>query len=124
MQSYNVLLVCLVAVASTLLSLTEGANQKCYVCDSVMNPAGCGQSVFLSATIKQETDCLCCTKTNKDSVVKRDCIKDNAFDCFPLVDRSVCLSDLCNSAPPTRVVFSLIGQAMFLGAALIVMFRH
>jgi len=123
MPSYNARFVCLVALAGALVSLTEAANQKCYVCDSTMNPLGCTQSVFSPIAVKQDTGCLCCTKSNKNNVVTRACPKDNALDCFPLVDRSVCLTDLCNSAPPNRVTISLIGQAFLFGAALFIMFR-
>jgi len=122
MQSYKAMLMCLVAVTCALIGQSEAANQKCYVCDSTSIPLGCGQSTFVAA-VPQDTGCLCCTKSNKDGVVRRACEKDNPLNCFPVIDRAVCLTDLCNSAPPTRVAFSVIGQAFLLGAALIAMFR-
>jgi len=124
MQSYNVALLLLVGIIGTFLGLSEAANQKCYVCDSKTNPIGCGQSVFSSIGVTQQSNCLCCTKSNKDSVITRACVANDApMDCFPLIDRAVCLTDLCNSAPPTKVAFSLIGQAFLLVAALLAMFR-
>ena len=122
MKSCNVMFMCLMA-ASALVSWTEAANQKCYVCDSTSDSIRCGQSNFISIGMKQDDGCLCCTKYNKDNTVKRVCEKDNALNCFPVIDRAVCLSDLCNAAPTTRATFSMIGQAFLVGAALLAMFR-
>jgi hypothetical protein len=91
-----------------LIACTEAGTYKCYTCDSAANPLGCTQSVFTDVA-KFDTGCTCCTKKNRSGVVTRGCEKSTVpTDCFPLVDNAVCLSDLCNSATPTKTHVTMI----------------